>query len=1040
MDSISDLYECVESSIGESILTRQTQLNYCSQTYDVPDLVHLIKAHSTGGKNSNSNRKYHGYYHHSCGINFSLGLSSIAAYFGSLLSCQEKKRSIIDRSSYKIVSGTYCSYDPLTQYDLRAEFSLPGKFDYYWLSLSGHKVNFSSKIEEKKAWERLFIASFIRSYCSTPLFKQFKTLVVLDDLGLYKIKNSFENEKKTLGVFFNILKSIFVSKSTSNFKVKEPNIPLNANKEQEQEQEQEQENKIEKEEKKKDSKKETKKFKQEEEIKIENKIKIKLSAPLGSTKLPSASRNILTKAIFNYFFDDCRFLQCARFFWRLLPFSAEFAIPIAKSLIKANRYKQALIICEVALQIKPGSLSLKKMRIKALIKCNSIELALKEANSFTQLFPFHPSSYYLLAKVLIKDKNYNRALVILNHLPCRAKEELQTLLSPSHTNYKETQRKQNNNNNSNHNRNNHKKNFKNSNGNTKRKNKYSHSSNSRRKNRSKYNNPKSKIINQLSLLCPNPLRITSPLKSELESGWKHNLERIRRSAQNSSVLAHLPGGLLQDKINSKAYSILCKLYKILGWKSLLQIRSEVFEFMEIDCKERKKKHLYSSFGDSIKKEDNGTWMVENQFYKGNENEIEINYKKNPIDNNKKNMQNKKEQGKIKKNEKEGENNGGDFDIMFEKRGKPLKNIIKQGKYFDFELDEQFSNTENFDLMETNSKMGSGESYEADFEESLSDSESGYEIPNSVSEIYNFNNKQKSIYQLEWNLNSTWLMESDSEFENFQKEESKEEVKMESKIENDLKEKELISKLIKFKKKRHTKNGMQIQDNNNENKILISKKNIVTEIKSTRTRKKKKLLKKIINKNPIKNAAPSAKIFLIYQFNYEKWFDYLFNVLYNEVKIYTEIKYEQEHTQLIENNPEYRTPVDWERVGDLCLRLYQTKDAKANYYCSLKISKRLDPLTFSICLKLLKLYSKEGSISKVFHLCSLLTKSSADIKKTNYEEFVINKTIRTSIFQLVRKRGLKSIQKFVNNLKYEIKNPILEFVNLAKHLKVFGYNK
>lgn len=118
-----------------------------------PDLCHIVKAHS-----SNRNEPDIGSYHHILGADTSSS-ASLAAYINSLqYSLNETPGWFGANSSWKIASGTYCSYNAFSKVDLRVQAKIPGGVDAYAVNAQGER----GKVTEQ-LWKECQISSLLRA-------------------------------------------------------------------------------------------------------------------------------------------------------------------------------------------------------------------------------------------------------------------------------------------------------------------------------------------------------------------------------------------------------------------------------------------------------------------------------------------------------------------------------------------------------------------------------------------------------------------------------------------------------------------------------------------------------------------------------------------------------------------------------------------------------------------------------------------------------------------------------------------------------------
>ncbi|KAJ1896564.1 bud site selection protein [Kickxella alabastrina] len=118
-----------------------------------PDLCHIVKTHS-----SNKNEPEIGSYHHVLGADTSSS-ASLAAYINSLqYSLSDTPGWFGTSNSWKISSGTYCSYNAFSNVDLRVQIKIPGGVDAYIVTVQGERKEVSEDF-----WRECHISSFLRA-------------------------------------------------------------------------------------------------------------------------------------------------------------------------------------------------------------------------------------------------------------------------------------------------------------------------------------------------------------------------------------------------------------------------------------------------------------------------------------------------------------------------------------------------------------------------------------------------------------------------------------------------------------------------------------------------------------------------------------------------------------------------------------------------------------------------------------------------------------------------------------------------------------
>ncbi|KAJ3432705.1 bud site selection protein 7-related [Anaeramoeba flamelloides] len=548
MKTISDLYECAENKLGESLIARCKQLKESSSTYEIPDLIHLAKQDS-----SKDIIEPIGFYHHCVGIDFSKGTPSIAAYFGKLLSNQQKKSRIsFNRAKWAIVAGTYCTYDPISKIDLRVSFSLPGTFNLRWIKLK-KGLQKEEEIQPKNKdllWKYLSLASFIRSWCLKPDFIKYPSLVVNYELDPFNYQN-----------LHNIIK--FEKKNKKKVKEKSKQ----KNKENENENEKEKEKKEEKP-KKGNNKKNDKEEKQKQKLKALELIYQSQSQKLNECfkiarnqlikgvgkelshknpkLLPTNSNNLLTYALQSFFNRNCLYQKGENFFLQFLQYDWEYSSLISKCMRKNGKIKQALKLLLESNSRIPESIPI----LKEIVKCyNLLEDNIESfsyARKIHHLIPFSPKSWKILANEFLNQKKYNQAFEILNLIPRDNND------NPFKSNFHLNQ------------------------------------------------NYSSKVISLLDFYnltfleknifnknFPKPIEITQPIKTNWTYDWKKIVLKMKRVSNISYTLSKLKSEPIKGNQKEIAFKAIIEMFSILGWSMLSSEKRKFFN----EKKELKKKEL-----------------------------------------------------------------------------------------------------------------------------------------------------------------------------------------------------------------------------------------------------------------------------------------------------------------------------------------------------------------------------------------------------------------------------------------------------------------
>eukprot|EP00158_Paraphelidium_tribonemae_P007916 Partr_v1_DN28396_c3_g1_i6_m78452 putative Bud site selection protein len=151
---------------------------------------------------------------------------------------------------------------------------------------------------------------------------------------------------------------------------------------------------------------------------------------------------------------------------------------------------------------------------------------------------------------------------------------------------------------------------------------------------------------------------------------------------------------------------------------------------------------------------------------------------------------------------------------------------------------------------------------------------------------------------------------------------------------------------------------------------------------------------------------------------ERWFDSLFLILYEDLRVYTIYKAEMEHTKS-EKGVYERTPLEWELLGDLCKRLHQHADAKECYQFYVDIR-----FNFRIWGKLLNLLKKEGKMHLIVTACEKLMHV---LDRWKWGDVISPcSPVCTAIYDLVRQHGAEKVKATVFAVKTSKRNEKLFF--------------
>ncbi|KAJ2613415.1 bud site selection protein [Coemansia sp. RSA 1365] len=146
-DCLQDVPDIFENEIGEALGMRMMR------ELGPPDLCHIVKIHS-----SNRNEPDIGSYHHVLGVDTSSS-ASLAAYINSLqYSLNDKTGWFGAANTWKIASGTYCTYNAFSKVDMRVQIKIPGGVDAYAITAQGERKEVSDEL-----WKECQVSAILRS-------------------------------------------------------------------------------------------------------------------------------------------------------------------------------------------------------------------------------------------------------------------------------------------------------------------------------------------------------------------------------------------------------------------------------------------------------------------------------------------------------------------------------------------------------------------------------------------------------------------------------------------------------------------------------------------------------------------------------------------------------------------------------------------------------------------------------------------------------------------------------------------------------------
>ncbi|KAJ2077432.1 bud site selection protein [Coemansia sp. RSA 988] len=151
-DCLQDVPDIFENEIGEALGMRTESLGMMREL-GPPDLCHIVKIHS-----SNRNEADIGSYHHVLGVDTSSS-ASLAAYINSLqYSLNDKTGWFGSTNTWKIASGTYCTYNAFSKVDMRVQIKIPGGVDAYVITAQGERKEVSDTL-----WKECHVSAILRS-------------------------------------------------------------------------------------------------------------------------------------------------------------------------------------------------------------------------------------------------------------------------------------------------------------------------------------------------------------------------------------------------------------------------------------------------------------------------------------------------------------------------------------------------------------------------------------------------------------------------------------------------------------------------------------------------------------------------------------------------------------------------------------------------------------------------------------------------------------------------------------------------------------
>lgn len=138
-----------EEFLGRALLTRVQNI----ETYPLfgpPDLCYVVKEKKGGFMSSGPSRQ--GYYHHVYGVDTS-STATPSAYIKSVIANQTGGTNS-KKAKVKVISATFCTYDIVTQRDIRVEICFPGSTNVVAYDKNGERSPL-----EPSHWNYVFVSS-----------------------------------------------------------------------------------------------------------------------------------------------------------------------------------------------------------------------------------------------------------------------------------------------------------------------------------------------------------------------------------------------------------------------------------------------------------------------------------------------------------------------------------------------------------------------------------------------------------------------------------------------------------------------------------------------------------------------------------------------------------------------------------------------------------------------------------------------------------------------------------------------------------------
>ena len=164
---------------------------------------------------------------------------------------------------------------------------------------------------------------------------------------------------------------------------------------------------------------------------------------------------------------------------------------------------------------------------------------------------------------------------------------------------------------------------------------------------------------------------------------------------------------------------------------------------------------------------------------------------------------------------------------------------------------------------------------------------------------------------------------------------------------------------------------------------------------------------------------------------ERWLDNLFMILYEDLRVYTIWKAEQQYMEA--QDVEYqRNSTEWEILGNLSLRLCKVEDAKEAFRKA--VEKRFSEASW---IHLLEIYCKEDRVSHAINAASKLITHY----ESKFQDLIFPNDVSIALFGLIKKHGMSKIRGTVVSMNFPQNINFLykKYFNYAENFQICGYD-